>query len=277
MSEQAAAGARSERFERGLDLVKRMFPNRETDRTAAAPEEIRREWGRFTLETVMGDVWTRPGLSLRNRSLVTVAALAALVRPEELASHTRGALRNGLSRRQLCEVVMQVGGYAGFPAGVEAMRVLRRVFDEIPELDPAETHDTEGPERPETMQTLDDRYERGLAVLRTIMPPVRERIPVPEEIAADWGRWIVSAAFGDLWARPGLSLRERSRVVLAVLTVLNRGPELALHLRVALHLDIPRTEIAEQIMHLALYGGFPVAVEGMRRVRLAFDEADSQT
>lgn len=268
MSEQQVQPQRSERFTRGADLVGQMFPNRVTN-AMSAPEEIRREWGTFTLETVMGDVWSRPGLSRRNRSLITVAALTALHRPEELRLHTLGALRNGLSRRQLCEVVMHVACYAGFPVGVEGMRILREAFDSAPDLDPTEEPDTSGPtldERPE------DRYERGRAVVRVILPPGRRAaLPVPDEIAPDWGRWVVATAFGDLWSRPGLSLRERSRVTLTVLTVLNLPEELRLHLGVARTLGISREEIAEQIMHLAIYGGFPVAVEGMRIARAVFD------
>ena len=269
MTEQRAAQPRSERFERGLDVVRQMFPGRETTQTAGAPEEIRREWGTFTLETVMGDVWSRPGLSLRNRSLITVAALTALHRPEELRVHARGALRNGFSRRQVCEIVMHVAGYAGIPVGVEGMRVLREVFGAAPDLDPVETSDDDSPRSDDLPE---DRFDRGRAVLRTLIPDqAANRLAVPDEITPDWGRWVVSTAFGDLWSRPELSLRERSRLVVTVRTVLHLPEELRLHLDVALTLDIPRTEIAEEIMHLALYAGFPVAVEGMRIASEVFD------
>ena len=271
MSEQQAQPQRSERFVRGAALVSEMFPNRVTN-AMAAPEEIRREWGTFTLETVMGDIWSRPGLSRRNRSLITVAALAALHRPNELRLHTLGALRNGLSRRQLCEIVMHVAGYAGFPVGVEGMHTLREAFDSAPDLDPVEERDMSGP----TLDDLpEDRYERGRAVVGVILPPGRRAaLAVPAEISPDWGRWVVSTAFGDLWSRPGLSLRERSRVVMSVLTALNLPEELRIHVGVARTLGIPREEIAEQIMHLAIYGGFPVAVEAMRIARAVFDAED---
>jgi 4-carboxymuconolactone decarboxylase len=272
MNEQQSRPRRGERFNRGLDVVREMFPNRETN-AAAAPEEIRREWGTFTLEMVMGDVWSRPGLSRRNRSLITVAALTALHRPNELRLHALGALRNGLSRRQLCEIVMHVAGYAGFPVGVEGMRTLREAFDAAPELDPAEIADADGPAPTELPE---DRFERGRAVTRLILPQSRRTpLPVPEEIRVEWGRWVVATAFGDLWARPGLSLREHSRVTLTVLTVLNLPEELRLHLGVARTLGLSRAEIAEQIMHLAIYGGFPVAVEAMRIAREVFDAEDA--
>ena len=273
MSEARPGGPRSERFQRGAAILGEMFPNRETNAALAVPEEIRRDFGVWTTETAMGDVWARPGLSRRNRSLITVAALTALHMPAELRIHALGALRNGLSRRQLGEIVMHVAGYAGFPVGVEGMRVLREAFDSAPELDPPEVPDTSGPALADLPE---DRWERARAVLAVLMPQRnRTPLPVPEELTPDWGRWVAMTAFADLWARPGLSLREHSRVVLSVLTVRHLPEELRLHIGVARTLGISRTEICEQIMHLAVYGGFPVAVEAMRVARSVFDAEDA--
>ncbi len=273
MSEARPGVPRSERFQRGAAILREMFPNRETNAALAVPEEIRRDFGIWTTETAMGDVWARPGLSRRNRSLITVAALTALHMPAELRLHALGALRNGLSRRQLGEIVMHVAGYAGFPVGVEGMRVLREAFDSAPELDPPEVPDTSGPALADLPE---DRWERARAVLAVLMPQRnRTPLPVPEELTPDWGRWVAMTAFADLWARPGLSLREHSRVVLSVLTVRHLPEELRLHIGVARNLGISRTEIGEQIMHLAVYGGFPAAVEAMRVARSVFDAEDA--
>lgn len=272
MSEAGSGGNRSERFARGAAVLREMFPNRETNAALAMPEEIRRDFGVWTTEAAMGDVWSRPGLSRRNRSLITVAALTALHMPAELRLHALAGLRNGLSRRQLGEIVMHVAGYAGFPVGVEGMRVLREAFDSAPDLDPPEVPDTSGP----VLAALpEDRWERARAVLAVLMPRRnRTPLPVPEELTPDWGRWVATSAFADLWARPGLSLREHSRVVLTVLTVRHLPEELRLHIGVARNLGISREEIGEQIMHLAVYGGFPVAVEAMRVARAVFDAED---
>ncbi len=272
MSEQQARPPRSEHFTRGAAVFRTMFPGSDPNAPLAAPEAIQRDWGALVIEAGMADVWSRPGLSLRNRSLITVAALTALHRPAQLRAHALGALRNGLSRRQLSEIVMHVAGYAGFPVGVEGMRVLRAAFDSAPELDPAEVVDTSGPALADLPE---DRSERARAVLSVLLPRRnRAPLPVPDEISPDWGRWVAATAFGDLWARPGLSLREHSRVVLSVLTVLHLPEELRLHTGVARTLGISRAEIGEQIMHLALYGGFPVAAEAMRVARAVFDAED---
>lgn len=78
-----------------------------------------------------GGVWSRPGLSLRDRSLVTIAVLAALHRPEELKMHLHAGLRNGLTKAEMEEAMIQVGVYAGFPAAVSANRVGQALFREL--------------------------------------------------------------------------------------------------------------------------------------------------
>ena len=77
---------------------------------------------------VWGGVWSRPGLSLRDRSLVTVAVLTALNRPDQLAQHIEGALRNGCTREELEEALVQIGAYAGFPTAVIAIGIAQKVL-----------------------------------------------------------------------------------------------------------------------------------------------------
>jgi 4-carboxymuconolactone decarboxylase len=81
-------------------------------------------------ETVLyGDVWERPGLSKRDRSLATVAALTATVRPDQLRVHVERALANGVTREEIGEVITHVAFYAGWPAAMTAARVAKTVFD----------------------------------------------------------------------------------------------------------------------------------------------------
>jgi 4-carboxymuconolactone decarboxylase len=95
-----------------------------------APEEIRDDWGKLIIETVLPEgVWSRPGLSVRDRSLITVAALCALHRPNELRLHIERGLANGLSRVEIGELIMHMAIYGGFPVAVEGMRIAREVFD----------------------------------------------------------------------------------------------------------------------------------------------------
>lgn len=95
------------------------------------PDEIRRDWSRFGLETVLGSVWAREQLPLASRSMVTIAALTVLARGEELKIHIRGGLNNGLSREEVCEIIWHMAIYGGFPVAIEGMRAARAVFDEL--------------------------------------------------------------------------------------------------------------------------------------------------
>ena len=97
----------------------------------ATPEEISDDWGRLIVDTVLPDgVWSRRGLNQRDRSLITIAALTALYRPNELKIHIGRGLDNGLSREEICELIMHMAIYGGFPVAVEGMAIAKAVFEE---------------------------------------------------------------------------------------------------------------------------------------------------
>ena len=86
--------------------------------------------GDLTNEVLFGDVWERPELSKRDRSLITVAALVALYRTNELPHHLKRALDNGLSRDELAEAITHLAFYGGWPCAATAASIARRVFEE---------------------------------------------------------------------------------------------------------------------------------------------------
>ena len=88
-------------------------------------------------EYCWGAVWGRDGLSLKTRSMLNLAMLAALNRPQELATHIRGALTNGVTRDEIREVFLQVAIYVGVPAAVDSFRIARTVLDDVD--NPSET------------------------------------------------------------------------------------------------------------------------------------------
>lgn len=83
----------------------------------------------LTDDVLFGDVWERPGLSKRDRSLVTVAALIANGNTEQLANHLRRAKENGLSETELAEVITHLAFYAGWPRAMSAIKVARETFN----------------------------------------------------------------------------------------------------------------------------------------------------
>lgn len=111
----------------------------------------------FVSEVAWGSVWTRPGLDRRARSLTTLGMLVALNQHNELATHTRAALRNGLTRDEIVEVVVHATAYAGVPAGVAAMRVVQETLTEVLGPRVAEPDEPEAAERAGTGAPLPHR------------------------------------------------------------------------------------------------------------------------
>lgn len=99
-------------------------------RAQQAMGDIAPALAKYTDDVLFGDVWRRPGLSPRDRSLITVATLVALYRTNELPTHLKLALQNGVTRDELVELITHLAFYAGWPTAATAVGIARRVFDE---------------------------------------------------------------------------------------------------------------------------------------------------
>jgi 4-carboxymuconolactone decarboxylase len=96
----------------------------------ALMREIAPKLAELTTDTLFGDVWERPGLSKRDRSLMTVAILIGTYRTDQLRGHIGRALDNGLSKDELSEIITHAAFYTGWPTAVNAVQVAKEVFDE---------------------------------------------------------------------------------------------------------------------------------------------------
>ena len=85
----------------------------------------------LTDKVLFGDVWERPGLSKRDRSLITVAGLVALCRSEQLSGHIRRALANGVTREEISELIIHMAFYSGWPTAMTAGSVAKKIFEEV--------------------------------------------------------------------------------------------------------------------------------------------------
>jgi 4-carboxymuconolactone decarboxylase len=119
----------SEKFDRGLKIRYEVLGKEYVDKAMQDPWPFAADFNDLVTEVVWGSVWSRPGLTRRERSLVTLGMIAALNRPQ-LELHIRGALRNGCTPKEIKEVFMHVGVYCGAPAGIESFRAARKAFDE---------------------------------------------------------------------------------------------------------------------------------------------------
>ena len=198
---------------------------------------------------VYGEVWERPYLSKRDRSLITIAVLQALTR-EELAIHIPRGLDNGLTPEEISEIILHVTFYAGWPTGVQASLTAAAAFEErgltlgdlprAPALEDAVT----------TPGGLSDAYAAvpRLGALRN------------------------SLLYGDIWERPLLSKRDRSLITVAVNQSMYVTNELRLHIDRALDQNgVTPQELSEVVLHVTFYAGWPAAVNAGRLLTAAFE------
>jgi 4-carboxymuconolactone decarboxylase len=118
-------------FEQGLQTRREVLGTEYVDRALAQADDFSRPLQEYVTQYCWGDIWNRPGLDRRTRSLLNLAMLTALNRPHELELHVRGALRNGVTREEVREVFLQAGMYCGVPAAVDSFRTARKVFQEL--------------------------------------------------------------------------------------------------------------------------------------------------
>jgi 4-carboxymuconolactone decarboxylase len=128
----------------------------------------------------------------------------------------------------------------------------------------------------ETM--TDHRYKRGLEKLQEIDGQAGERvIESLKDIAPDLGRYIIEFPFGDVYSRPGLDLKSREIATVAALTALGHAlPQLKVHINGALNVGCTREEIVEVIIQMAVYAGFPAALNGISATQEVFSDRDKK-
>jgi len=119
-----------ERAEQGMTVRREVLGDAHVDRAVAGTTAFTADFQDLITRYAWGEIWSRPGLSRGERSMITLTALAVLRQEEELAMHVRAALRNGLDAGQIREVLLQVGIYAGVPAANRAFAIAARVLAE---------------------------------------------------------------------------------------------------------------------------------------------------
>ncbi len=120
----------SERFAKGLKTRRSVLGKEYVDRSIADADDFNWPMQQLTTEYCWNEIWNRPGLDRRSRSILNLGMIAALNRPHEFKLHVRGALNNGLTIAEIREVLLQVAVYCGVPAGIDAFRLAREVFAE---------------------------------------------------------------------------------------------------------------------------------------------------
>jgi 4-carboxymuconolactone decarboxylase len=125
---------------------------------------------------------------------------------------------------------------------------------------------------------VNDRYAEGLEKLKEIDGEAGQKVMDSlKDIAPDLGKYIIEFAFGDVYSRPGLDLKSREIATVAALTALGTAaPQLKVHIHGALNVGCTRTEVVEIIIQMAVYAGFPAALNGIAAAKEVFKERDGQ-
>jgi len=131
MTRPAGAGlSDEERYDQGMVVRRAVLSDEHVDRSIANTSDLTADFQDFITRVAWGDVWSRPGLQRRERSIAVLTSLIAHGHHEELAMHLRAALRNGLTVDEIREVILQSAIYSGVPAANTAFRIASEVFGE---------------------------------------------------------------------------------------------------------------------------------------------------
>ncbi len=211
---------------------------------------------RYTDGVLFGELWKRPDLSPRDRSLVTVATLVARQQSGELRRYIELALDNGVRPGEISEVITHLAFYSGWANATSAAAITQAVF-----------------------------AERGIRADQ--LPPVSgELLPLDKAAEAqraarveqDFGavapgvvKYTGDVLFRDLWLRPSLAPRDRSLVTVSALVATGQVAQITYHLNRAMDAGLTKAQASEMLTHLAFYGGWPSVFSAMPVVKAVFE------
>lgn len=202
----------------------------------------------YTQGLLLGDVWKRPGLSPRDRSIVTVTVLVARNQPADLPFYLNRALDNGVKPGEISEIITHLAFYAGWPGATAAASVARTVFAErrigADQLPPAKVN----------LLPLDKSAEDKRARM------VEENFG---KVAPGVVKYTTDALFRDLWLRPGLATPDRSMVTVSALVAAGQVAQVTFHLNRAMDSGLSEKEAGEMLTQLAFYAGWPNVFSAM--------------
>jgi 4-carboxymuconolactone decarboxylase len=212
---------------------------------------------KFTQDRLLGEVWKRPGLSSRDRSVVTLAAMIGRNQMIALPDHLKLALDHGVKPAEISEIITHLAFYSGWANAMAAAAVAKDVFvernidiDKLPAASPALLPLNETAEA--------DRAKRVGDQFGAMFPGVVQ--------------YTTDVLFRDLWLRPDLAPRDRSLVTISALIANGQVAQLTGHIPIGMNNGLTQPEIAEAITHLAFYVGWPNVFSAMPVARDVFEK-----
>jgi 4-carboxymuconolactone decarboxylase len=210
----------------------------------------------FIDNKLVGEVWKRPNLSPRDRSLITVSALIARNQTIDMPLEFKRALDNGVRPSELSETIFHLSFYAGWPNALGAVGVAKGLFaergigpDQLPAVSPQ-------------LLSMDPEAERKRAArVQADVGPVSQGLV----------EYTGSVLFHDLWLRPDLKPRDRSLVTLSTLIASGQSAQMPFHLNKAMDNGLTQAQASEVLTHLSFYVGWPNAMSAVPVMKTVFD------
>ncbi|MCC6776406.1 MAG: carboxymuconolactone decarboxylase family protein [Hyphomicrobiales bacterium] len=211
----------------------------------------------YTHSKLLGEVWKRPGLSMRDRGIVTLAALIARGQTIEMPSYLNLALDNGVTPKEVSEIITHLAFYSGWSNAVSAATVTKDVLaarnigaDQLPAISPKPLPLDEAVET--------QRATRVGQQFGTIAPGVVH--------------YTTETLFRDLWLRPDLAPRERSLVTVSALIATGQVAQMPYHLGRAMDNGLTQEQAGEVMTHLAFYTGWPNVFSALTVAKDVFEK-----
>jgi len=212
---------------------------------------------RYTQGRLLGDLWKRPDLSPRDRSIITVAALIARNQTIEMPYYFSLALDNGVKPSEISEIITHLAFYSGWANAMSAVAVAKDVFGKrgigLDQLPPASGE----------LLPLDEAAEtqRAARVEQDVGP-----------VAPGVVQYTSDVLFRDLWLRPALAPRDRSLVTVSALIASGQVAQIPYHLNRAMDNGLRKAQASEILTHLAFYAGWPNVFSAIPVVKGVFEK-----
>lgn len=256
-----SAAMKEDRYERGYRALQ-MLDREAAEQVISGLRDIAPEMSEFLVEFAYGDVFSRPGLEPRWREIATIAALTALGNATpQLKWHISAALNIGVRPEQVIDIMYISAVYHGFPAALNGIAAVREVLA--------------GKNiryRPVKQERTEDRRSRGIAAMEATSRGAGEKVVAAlQDIAPEMADFILEFSYGDIFSRGILSPGETEIVAIAGMCAAGtQRPQLIIHIRTGLNVGLTREQIVEIIDQVAVYAGFPAALNGISAAREAF-------
>lgn len=239
-----------------VDAEEKLQPRSGPRITAEDVRSVSPALEKYTQQKLLGEVWSRPDLSRRDRSVVTFAEVIARNQAIDMPFYINAALDNGVRPTELSEIITHLAFYSGFPNAMEAVSAAKTIFaergitvDQLPVASP-------------TLMPIDQEAEtkRATAVEANVGPVSAGLVKYTGEL------------FQDLWLRPDLAPRDRSLVTISALVATGQVAQITFHLNKAMDNGLTRAQASEVLTHLAFYTGWPNVMSAVPVFKDVFDK-----